>query len=163
MRAVIQRVSHASVTVHDPELSDLESGDWVTGSIERGLLVLVGVGPDDTEEDAEWLVKKITGLRIFKDAEGKMNLSVQDVGGAMLAVSQFTLYGDCRRGRRPSFAGAAHPDLAQPLFGRFVSLVEGMGLQCEVGRFGADMRVELLNDGPITLIIDTHDRSRKGK
>ena len=155
MRAVVQRVSSASVTIHDPELSEEPSGDFVTGSIDRGLLVLVGVGPDDGETEAKWLANKVAHMRIFKDEAGKMNKSVGDIGGAILAVSQFTLYGDCRRGRRPAFTGAAHPDLAAPLFERFVALVRATGVRCETGKFQAHMRVELLNDGPVTLILDT--------
>ena len=160
MRAVVQRVSHASVTIHDPELSDDPSGDWVTGSIDQGLLVLVGVGPNDGEAEAKWLANKVAHLRIFKDDSGKMNKSVIDLGGAILAVSQFTLYGDCRRGRRPAFTGAASPELAAPLFERFVELVRSTGARCETGRFQASMRVELLNDGPVTLILDTDDLKR---
>ena len=160
MRAVVQRVSSASVTINDPELSQDPSGDWVTGSIERGLLVLVGIGPDDGETEVKWLANKVAHLRIFKDEAGKMNKSVGEIGGAVLAVSQFTLYGDCRRGRRPAFTGAAHPDLAAPLFERFVELIRATGVRCEIGRFQAHMRVELLNDGPVTLILDTAELKR---
>lgn len=160
MRAVVQRVSHASVTIKDPELSAEPNGDWVTGAIDQGLLVLVGVGPDDTEVEAKWLANKVAHLRIFKDEAGKMNKSVIDVGGAILAVSQFTLYGDCRRGRRPAFTDAAPPAMAAPLFERFVELTRATGARCETGRFQAHMRVELLNDGPVTLILDTADLKR---
>jgi len=157
MKAVVQRVSRAKVTIHDPELSDQPNGDLITGSIDRGLLVLVGIGPEDTDKEAKWLANKVAHMRIFKDEAGKMNKSVGDIGGAILAVSQFTLYGDCRRGRRPAFTGAAHPDHAAPLFERFVDLVRDFGVRCETGRFQAHMRVELLNDGPVTLILDTAD------
>lgn len=145
MRAVVQRVRHASVTVDDV----------VTGAIEGGLLVLVGAAKGDTEADAIALAKKICGLRIFADADGKMNLDVAQTGGAVLAVSQFTLLGDCRKGRRPSFFGAEDPALAEPLFDRFVKAVQDLGLSCPTGVFGAMMDVELLNDGPVTLLIDT--------
>lgn len=146
MRAVVQRVSRASVTVDGQ----------ITGQIDRGLLVLVGAVPEDTEADADALARKIAGLRVFSDDAGKMNLDVAQVGGAVLAVSQFTLLGDCRKGRRPSFVGAAHPKVARPLFDRYVSSTRAAGLTCETGVFGADMKVELLNDGPVTLLIDTH-------
>jgi len=145
MRAVIQRVTSARVVI----------GDEVAGAIDRGLLVLLGVAPTDTPDDATWLADKIVGLRIFNDAEGKMNLGVQEVGGAVLVVSQFTLYGDCRKGRRPSFIGAAGPEIAVPLYEAFVNAVRAHGLPVQTGRFGAMMRVELVNDGPVTLIVDT--------
>ena len=145
MRAVIQRVTSARVVI----------GDEVAGAIDRGLLVLLGVAPTDTPDDATWLADKIVGLRIFNDAEGKMNLGVQEVGGAVLVVSQFTLYGDCRKGRRPSFIGAAGPDVAVPLYEAFVNAVRARGMLVQTGRFGAMMRVELVNDGPVTLIVDT--------
>ena len=145
MRAVIQRVTGARVVI----------GEEVAGAIERGLLVLLGVAPTDTLTEATWLADKIIGLRIFSDAEDKMNLSVQEVGGAVLVVSQFTLYGDCRKGRRPSFIGAASPELAVPLYEGFVNAVRAHGLSVATGRFGAMMRVELVNDGPVTLIVDT--------
>ena len=145
MRAVIQRVTSARVVI----------GDEVAGAIDRGLLVLLGVAPTDTPDDATWLADKIVGLRIFNDAEGKMNLGVQEVGGAVLVVSQFTLYGDCRKGRRPSFIGAAGPDVAVPLYEAFVNAVRALGVPVATGRFGAMMQVELVNDGPVTLIVDT--------
>ncbi len=145
MRAVVQRVSHASVKV-DGE---------VVGAIERGLLVLVGAADGDGEADADALAKKVAGLRIFPDEAGKMNLDVAQIGGAVLAISQFTLLGDCRKGRRPSFQGALHPDHASPLFDRYVEATRALGLRCETGIFGADMKVELLNDGPVTLLVDT--------
>ena len=155
MKAVVQRVSEARVTITDPDTSK----ECITGSIDHGLLVLVGIGHHDGKEEAQWLAKKISNLRIFEDDSGKMNLSVRDKGGAVLAVSQFTLYGDCRRGRRPSFTGAAQPDIAAPLFEYFVEQVRKEEVRCETGRFRTHMKVQLLNDGPVTLIIDTADRS----
>jgi D-tyrosyl-tRNA(Tyr) deacylase len=145
MRVVLQRVSRARVVV-DGE---------VVGGIDRGLLVLLGVAVGDTAEDARRLADKIVGLRIFADAEGKMNLAVADVGGAILVVSQFTLYGDCRKGRRPSFVEAAAPDLAVPLYEAFLDAVRAHGIPTAAGRFGATMQVELVNDGPVTLIVDS--------
>jgi D-aminoacyl-tRNA deacylase len=145
MRAVIQRVSHAQVTV------DAE----VTGAIGLGLLVLLGVSTADTESDADYLAEKIAGLRIFEDSEGKMNLSVADVHGAILAVSQFTLYGDARKGRRPSFDAAARPEQAKQLYEYFVEKIRAAGLPCETGRFQAEMKVELVNDGPVTIMLDS--------
>lgn len=145
MRAVVQRVSRASVTV---------AGE-IVGRIENGLLVLLGVGERDTPEDAEFLAEKIAGLRIFEDADGKMNLSLADVGGAMLVISQFTLFGDCRKGRRPSFIQAARPDVADPLYQRFVAEVSELGIPTQTGRFQQHMDVELVNDGPVTLLLDS--------
>ena len=145
MRAVLQRVSHARVTVDAEEV----------GRIGRGLLVLLGVAPTDTPEEARWLAEKIVGLRIFADAEGKMNLGVAEVQGAMLIVSQFTLYGDCAKGRRPSFIGAAPPETAIPLYEAFINAVKAQGVPVATGRFGAMMQVELVNDGPVTLIVET--------
>lgn len=145
MRAVVQRVSRASVTVDGQ----------VVGRIGPGLLVLVGAAEGDTPADADALAAKVAGLRIFGDAEGKMNLDVAQIGGAVLAVSQFTLLGDCRKGRRPSFQAAAHPEKAAPLFDRYVAATRALGLSCETGIFQADMKVELLNDGPVTLLVDT--------
>jgi D-tyrosyl-tRNA(Tyr) deacylase len=145
MRAVVQRVSSARVVI---------AGQTV-GAVERGLLVLLGVAPADTPAEARWLADKVVGLRIFNDADGKMNLSLQDVGGALLVVSQFTLYGDCRKGRRPSFIGAAPPEIAVPLYEGFVEAARALGVPTSTGRFGADMQVELVNDGPVTLIVDT--------
>jgi D-tyrosyl-tRNA(Tyr) deacylase len=145
MRAVVQRVSRASVTV---------AGEAV-GRIDRGLLVLLGVAHADTPAQAQWLADKIVGLRIFPDEAGKMNRGVDEVGGGVLVVSQFTLYGDCRKGRRPSFIDAAPPETAVPLYEWFLNAVRAHGVPVEVGRFGADMAVELVNDGPVTLVIDT--------
>jgi len=145
MRAVVQRVSRAKVTV---------TGE-ITGQIGLGLLVLVGVGRDDTEADAIYLAEKITGLRVFEDDHEKMNRSVQDVGGSVLAVSQFALYGDVRRGKRPSFDAAAPPEKARTLYEFFVERIRASGLRCEVGRFQEVMQVELVNDGPVTILLDS--------
>ena len=147
MRAVLQRVSRASVAV----------GDEVVGAIGRGLLVLLGVAPDDTEDDVRRLADKVVGLRIFADEADKMNRSVADVGGGVLVVSQFTLYGDCRKGRRPSCVGAAGPEIAVPLYEAFVNAIRAQGVPVATGRFGAMMNVELVNDGPVTLILDTRE------
>jgi D-tyrosyl-tRNA(Tyr) deacylase len=145
MRAVIQRVSRALVSVDDE----------VCGKIDRGLLVFLGVGKNDTEADADYLAEKIVGLRLFEDDAGKMNLSVRDTGGSLLAVSQFTLYGDVRRGKRPSFDDAAPPEPARQLYEHFVNKIRAVGLVCETGRFQARMQVELVNDGPVTILLDS--------
>jgi D-aminoacyl-tRNA deacylase len=145
MRAVVQRVSRAQVTVNGE----------ITGQIALGLLVLLGVGRDDTEADAIYLTEKVAGLRVFEDAEGKMNRSVQEVGGSVLAVSQFTLYGDVRRGKRPSFDAAAPPEKARQLCELFVEKIRAAGLRCETGRFQEMMRVELVNEGPVTILLDS--------
>ncbi|MFZ5915378.1 MAG: D-aminoacyl-tRNA deacylase [Chloroflexota bacterium] len=144
MRAVVQRVSRAAVTVEGQ----------VVGCIGRGLTILVGVRNGDTEAEAEWLAHKIASLRIFADDEGKFNLSLQDVGGAALVVSQFTLYGDARKGRRPSFTDAAPPKVAEPLVACFAAHLRAEGLPVESGVFGAAMQVEIHNDGPVTLILE---------
>lgn len=145
MRAVVQRVSRARVTVQGQ----------VVGEIGPGLLILVGVGQKDTEEDADYLAEKTAGLRIFEDTEGKMNRAVGEVGGAVLAVSQFTLYGDARRGRRPSFDAAARPEQARTLYACFVEKIRARGLRCETGQFQEMMQVELVNDGPVTILLDS--------
>jgi D-tyrosyl-tRNA(Tyr) deacylase len=145
MRAVVQRVSRAKVTVND----------WIAGEIGMGLLVLLGVGQEDIESDVIYLVEKIAGLRIFEDADGKMNLSVIDVAGSVLAVSQFTLYGDVRRGKRPSFDAAARPDSARRLYELFVERIRATGVRCETGRFQEMMQVELVNEGPVTILLDS--------
>jgi D-tyrosyl-tRNA(Tyr) deacylase len=145
MRAVVQRVSRAQVTVHGE----------IVGQIGRGLLVLLGVGRDDIEADATYLAEKIVGLRVFEDDQGKMNRSVQDVGGSVLAVSQFTLYGDVRRGKRPSFDAAAPPEKARILYEFFIEQIRAAGLRCEIGRFQAMMQVELVNEGPVTILLDS--------
>jgi len=145
MRAVLQRVSRARVLV-DGE---------VLGEVGRGILVLLGVSRSDTLEQARWLAEKVVALRLFEDADGKMNRDVTEVGGGVLVVSQFTLYGDCKKGRRPSFVEAAAPDTAIPLYEAFVNAVKALGIPTATGRFGAMMQVELVNDGPVTLIVDS--------
>ena len=145
MRAVVQRVVKADVTVEEK----------VTGSIEKGLMILLGVEDEDEEGDAVYLAEKIAGLRIFEDEDGKMNLSVKDVGGDLLAVSQFTLFGDCRKGKRPSFIKAARPDKANALYRKFVALCEEQGLRVEEGIFQAEMLVRIYNDGPVTILMDS--------
>lgn len=145
MRAVVQRVSRAQVTI---------AGE-IVGRIDAGLLVLLGVSTMDTEADADYLAEKIIGLRVFEDQAGKMNRSVADAGGAVLVVSQFTLYGDVRRGKRPSFGAAARPEQARRLYEYFVERVRATGLRCETGRFQETMQVELVNDGPVTILLDS--------
>ncbi|MEQ3307771.1 D-aminoacyl-tRNA deacylase [Fusobacterium varium] len=147
MRAVIQRVKHSSVTV---------DGN-ILGEIGNGLLVLLGVTHTDTEKEVNWLATKVKDLRIFEDEEGKMNLGLEDIKGELLVISQFTLYGNCIKGRRPGFTEAARPDLAEPLYEKFLEKCRSFGIKTECGKFGADMKVELLNDGPVTMIIDTKD------
>jgi D-aminoacyl-tRNA deacylase len=145
MRAVVQRVSLARVTVEDK----------VVGEIGTGLLVLLGVAKTDVVADAVYLAEKICGLRVFEDDQGKMNRSVQDAGGSVLAVSQFTLYGDVRRGKRPSFDDAAQPEKARQLYELFVEKIRAAGLRCETGQFQAMMKVELANEGPVTILLDS--------
>jgi len=145
MRTVVQRVSRATVTV---------AGE-ITGEIGIGVLVLLGVGHDDNERGADYLADKIAGLRIFEDDAGKMNRSVVDVGGSILVVSQFTLYGDVRKGKRPSFDAAAPPDRARRLYEHFVERIRATGLRCETGRFQEIMKVELVNEGPVTILLDS--------
>ncbi len=145
MRAVVQRVSRASVAVEGR----------VVGEIGPGLLVLLGVSQNDGEGDADYLAEKIAGLRIFEDSDGKMNRSVADADGAVLAVSQFTLYGDVRRGKRPSFDEAARPERARELYERFVAQIRQRGVRCETGRFQAMMSVSLVNQGPVTVLLDS--------
>lgn len=148
MRVVLQRVTRGAVRVN---------GQTV-GEIGRGYVILVGVGPRDGEAQAQWLARKIVGLRVFEDAEGRFNLSLLDVGGGCLVVSQFTLYADARRGRRPSFTDAAPPDLAEPLIARFADMLRQAGVSpVETGVFGARMQVEIHNDGPVTIWLDTDD------
>ncbi|WP_455539952.1 D-aminoacyl-tRNA deacylase [Terrisporobacter sp.] len=145
MRAVVQKVSSSKVTV-DKE---------VIGNINQGLLVLLGVTHDDTSKDVDYMVDKITNLRIFEDENEKMNLSLKDVGGEILAVSQFTLYGDARKGRRPSFSDAARPEVANPLYEEFVEKVKNQGINVATGKFGAHMMVDLTNDGPVTILLES--------
>ena len=145
MRAVLTRVKHASVNIDGKE----------TARIGEGFLILLGVTHEDTEAQAVKLAEKLTGLRIFEDENGKMNRGLTDVGGEVLIVSQFTLYGNCKKGRRPEFLSAARPEVAIPLYEKFVQLCRDKGLHVETGEFGAYMQVESLNDGPVTLIVDT--------
>jgi D-aminoacyl-tRNA deacylase len=144
MRVVLQRVSRASVTI----------GGSVTGAIGPGFCLLVGFTHGDGDAQVDWMADKVVGLRLFSDAEGKMNLGLSEVAGAVLVISQFTLYGDATKGRRPSFIDAAGPDIAEPLYHRFVAALRGRGLEVATGEFGADMQVEIHNDGPVTLILD---------
>jgi len=146
MRVVLQRCLEASVSIDGV----------VVGQIEHGLLILLGIAQEDDQQDLEWMCQKVSGLRIFEDDDGKMNRSVLDVDGAVLVVSQFTLYGNCRKGRRPSFVGAGHPTMAEPLVDAFCARMKEIGVRdVQTGRFGADMKVHLVNDGPVTLIIDS--------
>ena len=148
MRVVLQRIAHASVTV-DGE---------IIGKIQRGFLLLVGVTHDDAMDDMEYLVRKIVQMRIFEDEEGKLNRSIQDIGGEILSVSQFTLYADTKKGNRPSFSKAAPGDVALKMFEQFNGLLRDTGIPVETGQFGADMKVELLNDGPVTILLDSKNR-----
>ena len=148
MRVVLQRVAHASVTV---------DGETI-GKIQRGFLLLVGVTHDDAMEDMEYLVRKIVQMRIFEDEEGKLNRSIQDIGGEILSVSQFTLYADTKKGNRPSVSKAAPGDVAIKMFEQFNGLLRDTGIHVETGQFGADMKVELLNDGPVTILLDSKNR-----
>ena len=157
MRAVLQRVRSASVSI----------GGEAVGKIGKGFLVLLGISPEDTEREGDFLLDKLLGLRVFEDGDGKMNRSLLDCGGALLVVSQFTLYADCRKGRRPSFTGAARPETAVPLYERFLALAREAGVRTECGEFGADMLVSLENDGPVTILLDTDEimpgnRARRG-
>ena len=155
MRAVLTKVTSASVTI---------DGQTV-GSIGKGFLILLGVGPNDTEKECRYLAEKCLGLRVFEDENGKMNLGLDAVGGQVLVVSQFTLYGNCRKGRRPSFAEAAGPELGNQLYEKFLSICEELGYPPQHGRFGADMQVESVNDGPVTILLDTAqlmDTPRRG-
>ena len=145
MRAVLTRVKSASVSI----------GGETVGKIGQGFLILLGVGPEDTKETCRYLAEKALSLRIFEDENGKMNRSLEDVGGQVLVVSQFTLYGNCRKGRRPSFVGAAGPELGNALYEQFLSDCESLGYPPQHGQFGADMQVASVNDGPVTLILDT--------
>ena len=148
MRLVIQRVSRAQVEV----------ANEVVGKIARGFLILVGIGLDDTEGDIAFLARKTAGLRIFDDDQGKMNCSLAEVDGTCLVISQFTLYGDCRKGNRPSYTASEHPDKAAPMVDAYVNALQSHGLDVETGVFGADMKVDLLNDGPVTLILESSGR-----
>ena len=145
MRAVLTRVKSASVVIDGK----------VNGKIGRGFLILLGVGPEDTEKECRYLAEKALGLRVFEDENGKMNLGLEAIGGEVLVVSQFTLYGNCRKGRRPSFTDAAGPELGEQLYEKFLAVCQELGYPPQHGRFGADMKVESINDGPVTLILDT--------
>jgi D-aminoacyl-tRNA deacylase len=151
MKVVLQRSKHACVKVNNE----------IVGKIDFGFVLLVGVTHDDTEKDAEVLADKISGLRVFEDDQGKMNVSIKDVNGSILSVSQFTLYGDCRKGRRPNFMNAAKPEIANELYEYFNRCLREKGIHVETGRFGEMMNVELINDGPVTLILDSSDFVRK--
>lgn len=148
MKAVIQRVKSASVTIDDQ----------IVGSIQQGFMILLGIHEEDTKEDVDYLIRKITMMRIFEDEAGKMNLNIEAVAGSILSVSQFTLYADTKKGNRPSFVKAARPEQAIPLYEAFNEGLRQSGLQVETGKFGADMQVALVNDGPVTIIIDTRDK-----
>ena len=148
MRVLIQRVSDASVKIEGE----------IKGRIDHGLLLLVGIEHEDTSEDIEWLVKKIVQMRIFSDAEGKMNLSVQDVAGSALVISQFTLHASTKKGNRPSYIRAARPEVAVPLYEQFIQTLAAQNIPVETGEFGADMKVQLTNDGPVTIWIDSRDK-----
>ncbi len=147
MKALIQRVRSASVTINDE----------IVGRISEGCVLLLGIRNGDTEEDARFLAEKCVNLRIFNDAAGKLNLSALDAGAEILVISQFTLYGDCRKGRRPSFIAAAPPETSEPLYRYFLQRIEGSGLRTETGRFGAMMLVEIINDGPVTLMVESRN------
>ncbi|MDD7392452.1 D-aminoacyl-tRNA deacylase [Fusobacterium gastrosuis] len=151
MRTVIQRVKYAQVQING----------LTVGKIEKGFLILLGINHNDTMKEVKWLANKIKDLRIFEDENDKMNLSLKDVNGEVLIISQFTLYGNCIKGRRPSFIDAAKPELANELYLKFIDEFRSFDIKTETGKFGADMKVELLNDGPVTLIIDTADASIK--
>lgn len=148
MRVIVQRSKAASVKV----------ADELVGSIEHGMVLLVGITHDDTDKELNWVADKVAGLRIFDDADGVMNLDILATGGSILSVSQFTLYGDCRKGRRPSYVHAARPEQAKPMYDRFNELLRAKGLRVETGRFGEHMEVQLLNDGPVTIILDTNEK-----
>ena len=147
MRAVVQRVTDADVSVENQ----------VKGSIGRGFVVLLGVEEGDNETDADYIAEKVSGLRVFDDSEGKMNLSLKDVGGSILSISQFTLYADCKKGNRPSFSNALHPDYSKPLYLFFNDYLRKQGVEVGEGVFGADMKIDLLNDGPVTIIMDSRE------
>lgn len=148
MRAVIQRVRRASVTIEDV----------IHGSISRGMVVLLGIRDGDTQKDLLWLVEKVINLRIFDDQQGKMNRSLADIGGEMLIISQFTLYGDCRKGRRPGFSAAAPPEIAEPLYRQFIDELQTRQIRIATGVFQAAMQVELVNDGPVTILLDSEKK-----
>ncbi len=149
MRAVVQRVSGAQVSIGE------KGGEEIVGSIGKGFVVLLGVGKNDSEMDAQYLADKVAKMRVFEDDDGKMNLALLDVGGQVLAISQFTLYGDARKGNRPGFSDAAPPDRAEYLYKFFIAAVERRGITVAKGRFGAHMKVRMINDGPVTILLDS--------
>lgn len=150
MRAVVQRVKKASV-----KIQNTSDGDYINGEIDKGLLVFLGITHEDNDKDLDYIADKISGLRIFEDEQGKMNLSIDDIKGEILLISQFTLYGDCRKGRRPGFTDAARPEIAIPLYEKMIETLKLKGIKVEVGIFGADMLVDIQNDGPITILLDS--------
>ena len=150
MRAVVQRVKKASV-----KIQNTSDGDYINGEIDKGLLVFLGITHEDNDKDLEYIADKISGLRIFEDEQGKMNLSIDDIKGEILLISQFTLYGDCRKGRRPGFTDAARPEIAIPLYEKMIDTLKLKGIKVEVGIFGADMLVDIQNDGPVTILLDS--------
>lgn len=150
MRAVVQRVKKASV-----KIQNTSDGDYINGEIDKGLLVFLGITHEDNDKDLDYIADKISGLRIFEDEQGKMNLSIDDIKGEILLISQFTLYGDCRKGRRPGFTDAARPEIAIPLYEKMIDTLKLKGIKVEVGIFGADMLVDIQNDGPITILLDS--------
>ena len=150
MRAVVQRVKKASV-----KIQNTSDGDYINGEIDKGLLVFLGITHEDNDKDLDYIADKISGLRIFEDEQGKMNLSIDDIKGEILLISQFTLYGDCRKGRRPGFTDAARPEIAIPLYEKMIETLKLKGIKVEVGIFGADMLVDIQNDGPVTVLVDS--------
>lgn len=150
MRAVVQRVKKASV-----KIQNTSDGDYINGEIDKGLLVFLGITHEDNDKDLDYIADKISGLRIFEDEQGKMNLSIDDIKGEILLISQFTLYGDCRKGRRPGFTDAARPEIAIPLYEKMIDTLKLKGIKLEVGIFGADMLVDIQNDGPVTILLDS--------
>ena len=150
MRAVVQRVKKASV-----KIQNTSDEDYINGEIDKGLLVFLGITHEDNDKDLDYISDKISGLRIFEDEQGKMNLSIDDIKGEILLISQFTLYGDCRKGRRPGFTDAARPEIAIPLYEKMIDTLKLKGIKVEVGIFGADMLVDIQNDGPVTILLDS--------
>jgi len=150
LRAVVQRVKKASV-----KIQNTSDGDYINGEIDKGLLVFLGITHEDNDKDLDYIADKISGLRIFEDEQGKMNLSIDDINGEILLISQFTLYGDCRKGRRPGFTDAARPEIAIPLYEKMIDTLKLKGIKVEVGIFGADMLVDIQNDGPVTILLDS--------
>jgi D-tyrosyl-tRNA(Tyr) deacylase len=157
MRVCLQRVTHAKVLVRD---GSGKEGDWlVVDEIKHGFVALIGVSDKDTEQDVDVVAEKVSTLRVFADSAGKMNASLLDIGGSILAISQFTLYADCRKGRRPSFTAAGNPELAENLYLQLIAKCRSKGINVGVGRFGAHMQVQLVNDGPVTILLETRDGS----